>query len=269
MAGVRVITFLPRAVDHVGSLISAEFEVLKKEDVGSTLRESHRFGYQSIHYVVRLSPARLRLTEYQQFAGLKAEIQVRTVLQHAWAEIEHDIRYKSTTTAPESIGRRFDALAGMLEIADREFQGIQEADDLLREGTRKSIEAGQLHGVEITADSLRSYLDGKLGGDRRIANWSYEYEARRLKGLGFTRLDQVEAVMDGRDDDAISRVLWGARQGQLSRLEGVLIAAMGENYIRRMAQDGNEWYREGLRKRLTRLKEAGISVGSYDPEDRR
>ena len=75
LAGVRAITFLPRAVDQVGSLMSEEFEVLKKEDVGSALRESRRFGYQSIHYIVRLSAARLQHTEYRQFAGHKAEIQ--------------------------------------------------------------------------------------------------------------------------------------------------------------------------------------------------
>ena len=163
LAGVRAITFLPRAVDQVGSLMSEEFEVLKKEDVGSALRESRRFGYQSIHYIVRLSAARLQHTEYRQFAGYKAEIQVRTVLQHAWAEIEHDIGYKSAATAPVSIGRRFDRLAGMLEIADREFQAIQEEAEELKQGARRSIDTGELQRVELTSDSLRSYLNAKLG----------------------------------------------------------------------------------------------------------
>jgi putative GTP pyrophosphokinase len=265
MAGVRAITFLPRAIDQVGNLMSEEFEVLKKEDVGSALRESRRFGYQSIHYIVRLSAARLQHTEYRQFAGHKAEIQVRTVLQHAWAEIEHDIGYKSAATAPESIGRRFDRLAGLLEIADREFQEIQDADRALKQGARKSIVSGELQRVELTSDSLRAYLNGKLGSDMRIADWSYEYEVRRLKGLGFRRLDEIEAAIRGYDDGAVSRALWGSRQGQLTRFESVLIAGMGESYLRRSVREGDAAGREVLSKRIARLKEAGIQVGEYDP----
>jgi hypothetical protein len=58
---------------------------------------------------------------------LVAEIQVRTILQHAWAEIEHDTRYKAVDVAPTAIARRFVALAGLLEIADREFQALQDS----------------------------------------------------------------------------------------------------------------------------------------------
>lgn len=264
MAGVRVITFLPRTVDEVGVLVSNEFEVLKQEDVGSLLRESHRFGYQSIHYIVRLREDRLRHTEYRKFDGLKAEIQVRTVLQHAWAEIEHDIRYKSSVTAPETIGRRFDALAGMLEIADREFQGIQDADEELRQGARKSIESGKLRGVEITPDSLHSYLDQRMGSDLRISDWSYEYQVRRLKDLGFKHLDQVESVMQGYDDDEVSRTVWGSRQGQLTRFEDVVMAGMGENFVSRIAK-GDEFSRGYLQQRLEKIRQSKIKIGSYVP----
>jgi ppGpp synthetase/RelA/SpoT-type nucleotidyltranferase len=52
-------------------------------------------GYQSVHYLVQFSPERCALPEYQRFQGRIAEIQVRTVLQHGWAEIEHDIQYKA------------------------------------------------------------------------------------------------------------------------------------------------------------------------------
>src|SRR5438309_774277 len=77
-----------------------------------------------------------------------AEIQVRTILQHSWAEIEHDIQYKSVSVIPAEIRRRFMSLAGMLEIADREFQAIQDADKRLTEEARASVEGGQLGKVE-------------------------------------------------------------------------------------------------------------------------
>ena len=153
----------------------------------------------------------------------------------------------------------------MLEIADREFQAIQDEDEALKQVARKSIDTGELQRVELTSDSLRSYLNGKLGTDMRIAEWSYEYEVRRLKELGFRRLDEIEAAIRGYDDDAVSRALWGSRQGQLTRFESVLIAGMGESYLRRSVREGETPSRELLSNRIEQLKKAGIRVGSYDP----
>lgn len=47
-------------------------------------------------------------------------------MQHAWAEIEHDLGYKSKAAVPQDVRRRFSRLAGLLEIADVEFQAIHD-----------------------------------------------------------------------------------------------------------------------------------------------
>jgi hypothetical protein len=52
------------------------------------------------------------------------EIQVRSLLEHAWAEIEHEIVYKSGITQPDAVRRRFAALAGSLELFDSEFEPV-------------------------------------------------------------------------------------------------------------------------------------------------
>jgi hypothetical protein len=65
------------------------------------------------------------LTEYRKFNDFKAEIQVRSILQHAWAEIEHDLGYKTKNAIPLQIRRRFSRLAGLLELADDEFVHIR------------------------------------------------------------------------------------------------------------------------------------------------
>jgi ppGpp synthetase/RelA/SpoT-type nucleotidyltranferase len=62
-----------------------------------------RFGYQSTHYLVKYLNTRTMMPEYTRFRNLIAEIQVRTILQHAWAEIEHDIQYKSSSVLPRTI----------------------------------------------------------------------------------------------------------------------------------------------------------------------
>ena len=84
------------------------------------------------------------------------EVQVRTTLQHAWAEIEHDIQYKSENEIPKEIRRKFRALAGLVEIADREFQSIQDMDSALKDAIQKSA------ANELTKDTINQ-LDAQSG----------------------------------------------------------------------------------------------------------
>jgi len=74
----------------------------------------------------------LKLSEYALFDKMKCEIQVRTILQHAWAEIEHDLVYKSPADIPFRVRRRFASLAGLLEIADREFESLRQDEMAVR-----------------------------------------------------------------------------------------------------------------------------------------
>jgi len=265
LAGARVIAFFPRTVDEVDKCIREQFEIVEQMDLGAVLRVEDRLGYQSVHYVVRLTPARIGLPEYSRFAGLVGEIQVRTVLQHAWAEIEHDIQYKSSATIPSAIRRRFISLAGLLEIADREFQAIQDEDVALRTQARASVKQGFLKNVETTPDALRAYLDLKLGPDARMSDFSYEWTARLLKKLGFENLAQIDECISDYDDDVVSRAVTGGRQGQLSRLEYMLLAGMGEGFILGHTWAAEEWFKTTKRVELEKLRQAGIKVGSFNP----
>lgn len=126
IAGVRVITYYAEDVDKVAEIVEREFAVDKENSIDKRdALEPDRFGYCSVHYVVEMSQERLNLREYQAYMGLKCEIQIRSVLQHAWSEIEHDLGYKSEIAIPKRIRRNFSRLAGLLEIADKEFQEIR------------------------------------------------------------------------------------------------------------------------------------------------
>jgi ppGpp synthetase/RelA/SpoT-type nucleotidyltranferase len=265
LAGVRVITFFPSTLSQLDEMVASEFRVVDRSDKGAALIEQDRFGYQSIHYLVKLTPQRARLPEYEPFADAVAELQVRTILQHAWAEIEHDIQYKSASVIPTQIRRRFIALAGMLELADREFQGIQDEDTRVTAEARSRVAAEQLKGVEITPDALKAYLDKRLGPDGRISDFSYDWTARLLRKVGFRTLDQVETCIQGYDDDRISRAASGGRQGQTTRFEQMLLAGMGENFIRRHVFADEGWYVPRELATLERLAKQGIEMRGYDP----
>ena len=134
LAGARIITYLPSVIEDVKKVIESEFRLVEPwEDKGEKLTDTGRIGYKSIHALVVLSDVRRELREFRDYRDLVLEIQIRTILQHAWAEMEHDIRYKSVEDIPRIINSRFTALAGLIEIADREFQAIQDYDRQLKE----------------------------------------------------------------------------------------------------------------------------------------
>jgi len=266
MAGARVITFIPRSVEDVGRIIREEFDVVSVEDKGQVLAAERRFGYRSVHYIVRLREDRAHLREYMHLTGLVAEIQVRTVLQHAWAEFEHGIQYRSSRVIPSETQRRFAALAGLLEIADREFEAIQIENDHIRLAARESIANDRLQEVELTPDALKTYLDKKLKPDGRARLTSYEYWAEVLQKLGFTNLDQVEECIGDGDDRRISMDIWGAQHGQLDRFEGLLLAGMGTGYIVGHPLHADNKFAVERRRWLKRLEEAGWPRRSYSPK---
>lgn len=267
-AAARVITFILGDVGAVAGCVEREFRIIEMTDKSAKLVDEQRLGYQSIHFLVEFSEARLALPEYARFRGMVAELQVRTILQHAWAEIEHDIQYKAVDNLPISIQRRFLTLAGMLEVGDREFQAIADQNESIRTAALRSVAEGNVDSVELTPDSLKAYLDQAFGADGRMRDFSYQWATRLLKRLGFTSLGQLKRAIAPYDDDRISRVLNGSRQGQLTRLEETLLASMGSNFIDRhpYGQHGHrDFWNEHWMRLLERLRLAQIAVGDFDP----
>jgi hypothetical protein len=153
----------------------------------------------------------------------------------------------------------------MLEIADREFQAIQDEDERLRRIARESVIEGRLHEVEITPDALKVYLDRTLGPDARMSEFSYQYTAGTLRQMGFVNFQQVDQCLDGYDPDLISRMLWGTRQGQITRFEDALLAAMGDAFILRHRYKTEPWFIWRRVEHLEQLKAEGVQIGSYRP----
>ena len=122
LCGIRIITYFSDDVDKIAELISQEFEVDVKNTIDKRKSEDPtKFGYVSLHYVVGLKEENTSPTLYGRFKNIKLEIQIRTVMQHAWAEIEHDLGYKSEEDIPDKYRRQFSILAGLIELADDNF----------------------------------------------------------------------------------------------------------------------------------------------------
>lgn len=265
ISGIRVITYFLDTISDIEEVIENEFNVIEKIDKRINLIDENKFGYQSIHYIVKLNENRIGLSEYAKFKSLNAEIQIRTILQHAWAEIEHDIQYKSVYTIPVNIKRRFMALAGLLEIADREFQTIHDVDEKYNNEDMIKIKKCDYENVRITPKSLKIYLDKKIGSDARMNDFSYDFETRILLKLGFKNIKEIDDCIKIYGDDLLSRIIWTSRHGQLNRFELMLLAGMGEHYIKNHILYNTEWFPKIQNINLETLKDNEITIGNYNP----
>jgi ppGpp synthetase/RelA/SpoT-type nucleotidyltranferase len=120
LVGLRVTTYFEDIIPDVAHAIENRFNIDFHHTQDRMGYQDYRsFGYRSLHYVCAVQEPELPQT-------FRFEVQVRTILQHAWAEIEHDLGYKASDSTPDTIRRRFTRIAGLLELADEEFVSIRQ-----------------------------------------------------------------------------------------------------------------------------------------------
>ncbi len=150
VVGVRVSTYFEDAIEDVARLVEERFTVDYRHSTDKLRFTDHgRFGYRSMHYVCAFPAADA------PHPDARFEIQIRTALQHAWAEVEHDLGYKANDAVPELIRRRFSRIASLLEIADQEFVSIRRDLRRYREAVREEVSMGG-RGLPIDAVSLET-----------------------------------------------------------------------------------------------------------------
>jgi putative GTP pyrophosphokinase len=212
MLGLRIISYLKEDVAQISALVEREFKVNEDHsmDKGAML-DPDRFGYLSVHYVAELAGQRAGMPEYRQYADVVFEIQIRSILQHAWAEIEHDLGYKAESEIPRDIRRRFSRLSGLLEIADDEFVVLKDEVNRHVAATRIEIDRGERN-LPIDRDSLAAYIrSSKLLRqlDRELAGYvgaSVEDEEElTVAGRTASQLKQVEFKNIGEVDEALKQ----------------------------------------------------------------
>ena len=147
--GLRVITFYTDDVDKVASAIERMFKIDWENSVDKRkLHETDSFGYLSLHYVC--SEGRF---------PYRFEIQMRTVLQHAWANMNHDTGYKSGVDIPKRYVRNMSRLAGLLELVDEEFSRIRVELADYRRKVQALVASGNLDDAPLDLETYRSFLE--------------------------------------------------------------------------------------------------------------
>ena len=176
IVGVRVITFYIDDVDKVASAVERLFKVDWENSVDKRkIHEIDSFGYMSLHYICSMDGFPYRF-----------EIQMRTVLQHAWANMNHDTGYKSGVEIPLEYRRSLSRLSGLLELADEQFSEIRADLADYRRRIQALVASGNLSEVPLDGDSFRSFLNTRPFDplNRRIASMN-QAEIQEVSLMGY------------------------------------------------------------------------------------
>jgi len=122
IVAARVVCLFPSDLPKIDRIIRDTFLVTDVEDKGN-VPSPDLWRYVSIHYDCQIRPS-YQGPHYDHIKGQNFEIQVRTILQDAWASVEHYLAYKGKHSIPDELKREFSALAGLFHIADQSFQRL-------------------------------------------------------------------------------------------------------------------------------------------------
>jgi putative GTP pyrophosphokinase len=161
ICGVRIICYYQSDIEKISSIISHEFNVMESDHKEQKLN-ADQFGYRSLHFIATIKEEWSKVPNYNGLENLKAEIQVRTILMHAWAEIEHNLAYKSEAHTPEKFKRRLFRISAKLEEADEQFEDLKNESiahqkELLKNAKNKTLLF--TNDTPINIDTLQAFLD--------------------------------------------------------------------------------------------------------------
>ena len=162
-SGIRVICLYRDDLPKIETIIRDEFNVIEKVDK-ITEQGTDTFGYSAVHFTAKLG-IQSSGARYDDLKYIVFEIQTRTILQDAWAIINHHLSYNHEDEVPEVLRRRLNSLVGLFETADFTFEEIRnEREKYIQDVQDKSINEHEFLSQKINLDTLTAYTEWKFSG---------------------------------------------------------------------------------------------------------
>lgn len=194
-AGVRVVYLYQKDLEKIEEEINSEFKVLERIDKLNE-KGTDKFGYGAIHFIVEIGKKSTG-ARYEDLKKLKCEIQVRTVMQDAWAIIDHHLVYKHESEIPTNLQRKMNSLAGLFETADNQFDTIRFERESYLTKIEDSIGTVSFLNNEINLDTFQTYLRWKFPA---LKTASFEKQPmiifNGLSTLNFKSLNELDNIID-------------------------------------------------------------------------
>lgn len=192
ICGIRIIYYYPTDCARIIKLIKDELSIVETINKNQEL-EYNQFGYRSNHFIIK-PPNKVNI--HPLLKGLeefRAEIQIRTILMHAWAEIEHKLAYKSKDQVPDKLRRKFSQLSALFEIADERFEEIRaERIEFVEKLRIHTLATGQFNkNLDLNLDTFQAFLDYYLPNNEKNIKKSRAF-LNSILPMGFTIKKLIE-----------------------------------------------------------------------------
>ena len=162
MMGIRIICAFLEDLAVVEQQIKDNFVVKEVERKGASL-SFKEFGYESIHILVEIPKELLdaaACTGFNLPQDCVCEIQIRTILQDAWAEVEHELVYKSEFSPFDlPLKRKLASINASLSLAEIIFQEIRDYQNKLNREVDLRRNAFYSKADSMARESLPTEID--------------------------------------------------------------------------------------------------------------
>lgn len=204
LSGIRVVYLYVSDRIRLEKLIEDEFNVIEKVDKVSD-QGVEKFGYGALHYIVCLKEQHAG-ARYDDLRGVCCEIQIRTILQDAWAIVAHHLSYKHEDDIPNELKRKLHALSGLFETADDQFERINQARADYQNRVKESISTDSELSLEaeVNLDNLLGYINWKFPDRESSSNESAADLLEELNEFGYKKLKDIDNAINRSWDAVLS-----------------------------------------------------------------
>ena len=195
LCGIRVSLYFPGDRIKVDSLISDLFQVIERKQFPEQSKPptyNKRFsGYWANHYRVHMKEEIVQPSE-KRYCAARIEIQVASVLMHAWSEVEHDLVYKPMQgTLSEEELAILDELNGLVLTGEIALERLQAAGNERIQNSKATF-ANQFE----LASYLYNYLSNNfLPEDIKLRMGNIELLFRFLSSLKILRAKDIGPIV--------------------------------------------------------------------------
>jgi putative GTP pyrophosphokinase len=281
-AALRIITYYQDEIDQVAEMIRNEFKLIPECCIDKRQIDPDRFGYHAFNFVCTHADKRTLDVQFKKFAEVRFEIQVTSILSHAWSEIEHEW-YDLKDAYPDEIKRRFSRQAALLEAAESEFLNLRAIKMDFNNSVALRFEAGVLD-LLVNPVSLKTFIMGEPivtqmdseiasilkvpfpsnpPSDSRLNLWSVEVRMARLETLQSLRDALTRCYPEVLEYVDICREIWKTLPTAQIPI-GVCIYHLSMMMIAMQGQDKLEESMTRVKSRLSKKKiEGQYKVASH------
>jgi len=183
LVGIRIILLFQRDAEKIAQIIRENFDIISEYNPGEKL-EDNQFGYSSLHQVTKLRNEWLKTPTLKDFKDISAEIQIRTLAQHAWAETSNILQYKKEDSVPKPLKRTIGRISAVLELIDLEFERALSDRETYKHQIQHTDFSNNLI-EELNVDLLEQILNKKFARENDIEHGEeYSEFLEELKILG-------------------------------------------------------------------------------------